>query len=164
MTFNLSKLAPTPGSRKKRKTVGRGEGSGHGKTSCRGGKGQTARSGGGIRAGFEGGQMPIYRRISKLGFKSRKRAYGINEFLVVNLSTLNGFKDGAEVSSESLAAMGYVRTEGTRGGVKILGRGDLSVKNLKVKVNAISESAKRAIEAKGGSIELVARAKTVAAS
>ena len=161
MTINLSELAPSPGSRKKRKVVGRGRASGHGKTSCHGGKGQTARSGGSIRPGFEGGQMPIYRRISKLGFKSRKRAYGINQFLVVNLSTLNGFKDGSEVSSESLATMGYVRTEGTRGGVKVLGRGDLSVKNLKVKVHAISESAKKAIEAKGGSVELVARSKTV---
>jgi large subunit ribosomal protein L15 len=153
--MKLSELAPAAGSRKRRKVVGRGESSGHGKTCCRGGKGQTARSGGTITPGFEGGQMPLYRRMSKVGFTSRKSVFGVNRFIVVNLAELNSFKDGEEVTIESLATRGFKLGTRDLGGIKILGSGELSRKNLTVKVNAISAGAKEKIEALGGTVQLV---------
>ena len=104
--MELSKLSPGKGARKMRKRVGRGESSGHGKTSCHGGKGQTARSGGKIRPGFEGGQMPLYRRVPKIGFRSRKKVLGVNCYNLVNLSVLDLFEDGAVVD----AAVGFTVT------------------------------------------------------
>ncbi len=152
--MELSKLSVPKGSRKKRKTVGRGEGSGHGKTSCRGGKGQTARSGGKIRAGFEGGQMPLYRRIPKLGFISREQVAGRNQYMTIDLSVLERFENGATVDAVSLAAIGYSPRAKEKAGIKILGSGKLT-KKLKVCVCALTESARSQIESCGGSVELV---------
>lgn len=151
--MDLSTLKPAKGSRKRRKVVGRGEASGHGKTSCRGGKGQTARSGGKIRAGFEGGQMPLYRRIPKLGFISRQQVFGDNRYFVVDLDVLEKFDNGATVDVESLHAIGFRARSRERAGVKVLGSGKLT-KKLIVKVAAVSESARKAIESAGGTVEV----------
>lgn len=153
--MKLSNLMPSVGSRKERKRVGRGESSGLGKTSGRGGKGQTARSGGTIRPGFEGGQMPLYRRVPKFGFRSRQKTLGTNQFNPVNLHVLDGFEDGAVVDAEALRARGYGRTGSRRAGYKVLGTGELS-KRLTVRVQAVSESARAKIEAAGGTVEIIA--------
>lgn len=152
--MKLSEMKPPRGARKKRKVLGRGESSGLGKTSGRGGKGQTARSGGKIRAGFEGGQMPLYRRIPKLGFISRQQTLGLNRYFVVNLSVLEQFDNGATVDAESLRQLGYKARSKERAGVKILGNGTLS-KKLTVRVDKISDSAKKKIEDLGGKVEIV---------
>jgi large subunit ribosomal protein L15 len=152
--MKLSEMSVPSGSRKKRKLVGRGEGSGHGKTSCRGGKGQTARAGGKIRAGFEGGQMPLYRRIPKLGFISRSHVIGSNKFLEINLSILEKFDNGAVVDAETLKGIGYRPRSKEKAGIKILGAGSLS-KRVTVRVEAITEAAKAKIEALGGSVEII---------
>jgi large subunit ribosomal protein L15 len=154
--MNLSQLSVPKGARKKRKTVGRGEGSGHGKTSCKGGKGQTARSGGKIRAGFEGGQMPLYRRIPKLGFVSGVKVSGSNQYMTVGLSILERFENGSTVDAETLSAKGYKAKAKERAGVKVLGSGKLS-KKLTVKVSAITETARQQIEACGGKVEIVGK-------
>ena len=127
---------------------GRGHGSGNGKTAGKGHKGQKARSGGGVRPGFEGGQMPLYRRIPKRGFKCRNS----KEIVGINLSALERFEDGAEVSVEALIEAGIVKNP--RDGVKILGNGELT-KKLNVKANAFSASAKEKIEALGGKAEVI---------
>ena len=155
MAIKLSELAPVPGSRKKRKVVGRGEGSGHGKTCGRGGKGQTARSGGHIEPGFEGGQMPLYRRVPKVGFVSRKRAYGKNIFEVINLSDLERFDAGTTVDVEALRSSGHKVKHSRTAGVKLLAEGNLT-KKLTVKVQAASAAAKAKVEACGGTVEIVA--------
>lgn len=153
--LSLSTLHPAYGSRKKRLRVGRGEGSGVGKTSGRGGKGQTARNGGGVRPGFEGGQIPLYRRVSKYGFRSQSKVLGNNKFDVVNLSTLEKhFDNGATVGPEELFKLGFGRTNRNLAGYKILAAGDIS-KKLTIKVHAISASAKAKIEAAGGKVELI---------
>lgn len=152
--MNLSQLSVPKGARKKRKTLGRGEGSGHGKTCCKGGKGQTARSGGKIRAGFEGGQMPLYRRIPKLGFISREQVAGRNQYMTVDLSILERFDTGATVDAAALAAIGYAPRAKEKAGIKILGSGKLT-KKLKVAVNALTETARAQIESCGGTVELV---------
>ena len=152
--MELSKLGPRKGAKKKRTRYGLGEGSGHGKTAGRGGKGQTARTGGGTRAGFEGGQMPLYRRLPKFGFTSIARIKGQNVYSVINLSDLERFDNGATVDEAALRTLGIVRGKGRTAGVKVLGKGELT-KKLTVKVNAISESAKAKIEASGGSVELI---------
>jgi large subunit ribosomal protein L15 len=152
--MDLSKLSPGKGARRVSRRVGRGEGSGRGKTSGRGGKGQTARTGGKVRPGFEGGQMPLYRRIPKLGFRSRQKTLGLNSYNIVNLELLERFEDGAVVTAESLAALGCEFKSKNKAGVKVLGRGELT-KKLSVKVQAISEAAKSKIEARGGSVEIV---------
>ncbi len=152
--MELSNLGPNKGAKKKKKRLGRGESSGLGKTSGRGGKGQTARSGSGIPARFEGGQMPLYRRVPKLGFKSRKQNLGLNEFNIVNLDTLEKFDNGATVDGDSLFGKGLKISAKKKAGIKVLGRGTLT-KKLTVKVHAISESAKTKIESLGGSVELV---------
>lgn len=162
MELKLSELRPARGSRKARKRVGRGESSGHGKTSSRGGKGQTARSGGGVRPGFEGGQMPLYRRLPKYGFRSRQKTLGENQYHVVNLSKLNSFDNGATVSAEMILALGYGNHNRNKAGVKVLGTGELT-KKLNLKVHAISEAAKAQVEAKGGSVELIKAQSTPAA-
>lgn len=152
--MKLHRLAPPKGAKKRAKTVGRGESSGHGKTSCRGGKGQTARTGGTIRPGFEGGQMPLYRRLPKFGFTSAKRVMGKNIYQVVSLGSLERFDEGATVDIDSLQRSGIVRKKDRMAGIKVLNSGSLS-KKLHLKVNAISESAKGKVEALGGSIEIV---------
>ncbi|GEL07449.1 50S ribosomal protein L15 [Salisediminibacterium halotolerans] len=146
--MQLHELQPAKGSRKKRNRVGRGIGTGNGKTAGRGTKGQNARSGGGVRPGFEGGQMPIIRRLPKRGFKNPNRA----EFAVVNLETLNRFEDGTEVTPELLVETGTVKN--AQNGIKILGNGSIERK-LTVKANKFSGSAKEAIEAAGGTAEEV---------
>lgn len=151
--MELSKLSVPKGARKRRKNLGRGEGSGHGKTCGKGGKGQTARSGGKIRAGFEGGQMPLYRRIPKLGFISREQTAGRNQYMTINLGVLERFESGATVDAVSLAAIGYAPRAKERAGIKVLGSGKLT-KKLKVCVTAITESARSQIESCGGSVEL----------
>lgn len=146
--MNLHELKPAEGSRKKRNRVGRGMASGNGKTSGRGHKGQKARSGGGVRPGFEGGQMPLFQRLPKRGFTNINR----KEYAVVNLETLNRFEDGAEITPELLLETGVVSNE--KSGIKILGNGSLE-KKLTVKAHKFSASAKEAIEAAGGSTEVV---------
>jgi large subunit ribosomal protein L15 len=145
----LSDLKPGPGSNRKRKRVGRGEGSGHGKTSCRGHKGQGSRAGGGTRPGFEGGQMPLQRRLPKRGFHNPFKT----EMAVVNLSQLEAFPSGSEVSPELLMERGLVRGKDRL--VKILADGSLS-KPLTIKAHGFSSKAKEKIEASGGKVEVIA--------
>ena len=147
--MNLHELSPAPGSNPKAYRKGRGHGSGNGKTAGRGHKGQWARSGGGVRAGFEGGQTPLAMRLPKLpGFKNPRRI----EFTAVNVSTLEvKFEDGAVVDGASLKAAGITKSEFEP--VKVLGDGELSRK-LTVKVDKVSASAKAKIEAAGGKVEL----------
>ena len=147
--MKLHELSPAEGSKKSVKRVGRGHGSGWGKTAGKGHRGQKARSGGGVRPGFEGGQMPLQRRLPKRGFNN----IFAKEIVTVNLSTLNSkFEDGADVTVETLVAAGVVKN--SFDGVKILGNGKLE-KKLNVKVTAYSESAKAAIEAAGGKAEVI---------
>ena len=154
-SLSLSTLKPTRGARHRKVRIGRGEGSGAGKTSGKGGKGQTARNGGGVSIGFEGGQMPLYRRVSKYGFRSSQKVWGVNKFDVINLTMLDRhFENGATVGPEELKKLGIGRTNRTQGGYKILGTGELT-KKLSLKVHAISESAKAKIESAGGSVELI---------
>ena len=152
--MDLSKLTRSDASRKTARRVGRGRSSGAGKTCGRGGKGQTARTGGTVRAGFEGGQMPLIRRIPKLGFRSRQRTLGLNIYHVIDLSILERFDAGSRVDEAALEKIGFGVSASQRAGVKVLGTGTLS-KKLTVVVNAISQSARAKIEAAGGSIELV---------
>lgn len=146
--MNLSTLRPNEGSKKSTFRVGRGHGSGNGKTAGKGHKGQKARSGGSIRPGFEGGQMPLYRRLPKRGFIN----INSKEIVGINVELLNRFEDGAEVTVEALSTAGILKNP--RDGVKILGKGELT-KKLNVKVNAFSETAKQKIEAVGGTAEEV---------
>ena len=146
--MKLHELKPAEGSKRARRRVGRGIGSGMGKQSTRGAKGQNARTGGGVRPGFEGGQMPLYRRLPKRGFTNRNS----KEIIAINVDVLNRFEDGAEVTVDSLLASGAISKIGD--GVKILGNGELT-KKLNVKVNAVSETAKSKIEAAGGTVEVI---------
>ncbi|ADI25199.1 50S ribosomal protein L15 [Geobacillus thermoleovorans CCB_US3_UF5] len=146
--MKLHELKPAPGSRKKAVRVGRGIGSGNGKTSGRGQKGQNARSGGGVRLGFEGGQTPLFRRLPKRGFTNINR----KEYAVVNLEKLNRFEDGTEVTPELLLETGVISK--LKSGVKILGKGQIE-KKLTVKAHKFSASAKEAIEAAGGKTEVI---------
>src|SRR3954470_13491657 len=145
--MRLHDLKPRPGAKHRRKRLGQGESSGHGKTSGRGGKGQTARSGSSIRIGFEGGQMPLIRRIPKRGFNNKRHA---TVYVPVNLSDLNRFDDGARVDEIALKSVGLAN--GKSHGVKILGTGEIS-KKLTVIASAFSASARKKIEAKGGVCE-----------
>jgi large subunit ribosomal protein L15 len=147
----LEDLRPAPGAKHRRKIVGRGPGSGRGKTATKGSKGQQARSGGGTKAGFEGGQMPLYRRLPKRGFLPHG---GKRVFAIVNLSDLEGFAAGSVVDPESLVQARLVR-RARRGNVKILGEGDVA-HALTVRAHAVSESARVKIEAKGGRVEVIA--------
>ncbi|WP_227938883.1 50S ribosomal protein L15 [Alkalihalobacillus deserti] len=146
--MKLHELKPAEGSRKERNRVGRGIGSGNGKTAGRGHKGQNSRSGGGVRPGFEGGQNPLYRRLPKRGFTNPTR----KEFTVVNLDTLNRFEAGTEVTPELLIETGTVKN--VKYGIKILGNGKLENK-LTVKAHKFSASAVEAIEAAGGKTEVI---------
>jgi len=147
MTLRLHNLKPRPGAKHRTKRLGIGESSGHGKTSGRGGKGQTARSGGTIRLGFEGGQMPLLRRIPKRGFNN---ASFRTVCAIVNVEQLNAFADGATVTPESLVEVGLIHKLGE--GVKILGNGELK-KKLTVKVQRVSASAREKITKAGGQCE-----------
>ncbi|MFC4355362.1 50S ribosomal protein L15 [Chryseomicrobium palamuruense] len=146
--MKLHELKPAEGSRKERNRVGRGTGSGNGKTSGKGHKGQNARSGGGVRPGFEGGQNPLFRRLPKRGFTNINR----KEYAVVNLDALNRFEEGTEVTPALLIETGVVSKE--RSGIKILGNGSLD-KKLSVQAHKFSASAKEAIENAGGSVEVI---------
>ena len=141
--MKLHELKPAEGSRKARNRVGRGIGSGNGKTAGRGHKGQNSRSGGGVRPGFEGGQNPLFRRLPKRGFTNINR----KEYAIVNLDTLNRFEEGTEVTPALLIETGVVSNE--KSGIKILGNGTLD-KKLTVKAHKFSASAKEAIENAGG--------------
>lgn len=146
--MKLHELKPAAGSRKQRKRVGRGIGSGWGKTSGRGHKGQKARSGGGVRPGFEGGQNPLIRRLPKRGFTNPNRV----EYAEVNVHKLNRFEANTEVTPEVLLETGVISS--LRDGVKILGNGELNVA-LTVKANKFSKSAVEKIEAAGGKTEVI---------
>lgn len=146
--MKLHELKPAEGSRKVRNRVGRGTSSGNGKTAGRGQKGQKARSGGGVRPGFEGGQTPLFRRLPKRGFTN----VNAKEYALVNLDQLNVFEDGTEVTPALLKEAGIVRN--FKSGVKVLGNGELT-KKLTVKAAKFSKSAEAAITAKGGSIEVI---------
>lgn len=146
--MKLYELSPAPGSTKERKRIGRGHGSGNGKTAGKGHKGQKARAGRGMRPGFEGGQMPLQRRIPKRGFVNIFR----KEYAIVNLSSLDAFKSGTVVDADKLIESGIIKN--TKDGVKILGNGDIK-KKLTVKATAFSESAKQKIEAAGGKAEVI---------
>lgn len=147
--MKLYELSPAEGSKKSAKRVGRGHASGWGKTAGKGHKGQKARSGGGVRPGFEGGQMPLQRRIPKRGFNN----IFAKKVVTVNLSELNRkFDDGAEVTIDALREAGIVKN--SFDAVKVLGNGKIE-KKLNVKVSAFSESAKAAIEAAGGKAEVI---------
>lgn len=146
--MKLHTLKPAEGSRKDKKRVGRGNGSGWGKTAAKGHKGQKARSGRGVLQGFEGGQTPLMRRIPKRGFNNVNR----KEYALVNLDGLNRFEDGAEVTPESLREAGLISNN--RYDVKILANGELERK-LTVKAHKFSQAAKEAIEAAGGTVEVI---------
>jgi len=147
--MKLNNITPTEGAFKERKRVGRGTGSGLGKTSGKGHKGQNARSGGGVRVGFEGGQLPLFRRLPKRGFSNANFKI---RYATINLSDLNNFEDGAVVSPELLKEMGLVKKQ--LDGIKVLGNGTLS-KKLTVKAHKFSEKAKEEIEKLGGNIEVI---------
>lgn len=147
--MELNNLRPSIGSTKNRKRIGRGTGSGHGKTATKGHKGQKARSGGSIKAGFEGGQMPLQRRLPKRGFTPLDRVI----YSLVNISQLDVFEAGSVVDAASLISVGLIKSN--RFAVKILGNGDIT-KSFKVSANKFSQSAKDKIIAAGGSIEEIA--------
>ncbi len=146
--MKLHDMKPAAGARKSRKRIGRGIGSGFGKTSGKGHKGQNARSGGGTRLGFEGGQTPLFQRLPKRGFTNINR----KDYAVVNLDKLNLFDEGTEVTPELLLELGVVSN--AKSGIKILGNGTLE-KKLTVKANKFSAAAKEAIEQAGGQTEVV---------
>ena len=146
--MKLNQLTATPGATKERKRIGRGYGSGNGKTAGKGHKGQKARAGHGQQPGFEGGQMPLQRRIPKRGFSN----IFAKEIVSVNVGTLNKFEDGAAVDAAALIQAGIVKK--SCDGVKILSNGELN-KKLTVKANAFSEAAKAKIEAAGGKAEVI---------
>ena len=149
--MRLHNLKPRPGSKHRRKRLGQGESSGRGKTAGRGGKGQTARTGSSIRIGFEGGQMPLMRRIPKRGFNN---AQFTTAYSPVNVGDLNQFENGARVDETALRSVGLAN--GPVLGIKLLATGELT-KKLTVVVSAISASARTKIEAKGGSVEIVVK-------
>ena len=146
--MKLNELSPASGSRKLKKRLGRGVGSGTGKTAGRGTKGQNSRSGGGVRPGFEGGQMPIHRRLPKRGFANIFK----KKIIEVNIRDLSRFESGSTVDEAALIRMGLVK--GKRDGIKLLGLGEINYP-LQIKINRVSENARKKIESAGGSIEVV---------
>ncbi|MEJ2473335.1 MAG: 50S ribosomal protein L15 [Desulfobacterales bacterium] len=145
--MRLNDLAPAPGARKSRKRIGRGVGSGWGKTAGRGSKGQNSRSGGGVRPGYEGGQMPIHRRLPKRGFTNIfKKTYA-----VINIRDLAKMESGSIVDEAVLVRAGLVK--GRRDGVKLLGQGEIDIP-LTVKIDLVSQSARQKIESAGGTVEV----------
>lgn len=146
--MRLNELSPVKGSKKSRKRVGRGPGSGHGKTSCKGHKGQKARSGASIRPGFEGGQMPLQRRLPKRGFTNHFRKV----YDLINIKDLNRCEPNSVLDIDKLKEMGFYK--GAKDGIKLLGNGELS-HPVEVKVNKVSREAKKKVEAAGGKVELI---------
>jgi large subunit ribosomal protein L15 len=146
--MKLHEMKPVEGARKSRNRVGRGMSSGNGKTSARGHNGQNSRSGGGVGPTFEGGQLPLFRRIPKRGFTNINR----KEYAVLNLNDLNRFEDGTEVTPEMLKENGIVKN--AKSGIKVLGNGTLE-KKLTIKAHKFSGSAAKAIEEQGGSYEVI---------
>ncbi len=146
--MKLHELKPNPGSSKNRKRLGRGTATGQGKTAGRGMNGQKSRSGGGVRPGFEGGQMPLYRRLPKRGFTN---IFG-TQFAEINVEVLNKFEDGAEITPELLKSEGIIKKQ--LDGIKVLGNGELA-KKLTVKAHKFSKSAVEKIEAAGGKAEVI---------
>lgn len=144
----LNELKPNPGARHSKKRVGRGQASGQGKTAGRGSKGQNSRSGGGVRPGFEGGQLPLFMRIPKRGFNNINR----KEYAIVNLDDLNAFDNGTVVTPELLVEKNIVKK--TYAGIKILGQGSLE-KKLTVKANKFSSAAEESITKAGGTVEVI---------
>ena len=147
--MKLHELQPAAGSKKARTRVGRGLGSGLGKTSGRGQKGQNSRSGGGVRSGFEGGQMPLYRRLPKRGFNN----VFAKQYAEVNVEQLNRFEDGVTVDPVALIEAGILKN--VRDGIRILGNGTLETKNLTVIANGFTKSAEEKITAAGGKVEVI---------
>ncbi|MFQ9686898.1 MAG: 50S ribosomal protein L15 [Veillonella parvula] len=147
--MKLHELQPAAGSKKARTRVGRGLGSGLGKTSGRGQKGQNSRSGGGVRSGFEGGQMPLYRRLPKRGFNN----VFAKQYAEVNVEQLNRFEDGATVDPVALIEAGILKN--VRDGIRILGNGTLETKNLTVIANGFTKAAEEKITAAGGKVEVI---------
>lgn len=145
--MRLHELTPDKGAKKSRKRLGRGVASGQGKTAGRGTKGFNSRSGGGVRPGYEGGQMPIQRRLPKRGFRNLFK----KDFSIINIRDLNRFEAGARVDGEAMRAAGIVKN--LKKPVKLLGQGELNVA-IDVKVSAVSNSARQKIEAAGGSVEV----------
>jgi len=146
--MRIHDLSPAEGSRKKRKRVGRGPGSGHGKTACRGHKGQNSRSGGGVRPGFEGGQMPIHRRLPKRGFTNVFK----KEYLLVNLGDLAGFEESKIIDREVLESAGLIKKK--TAGIKLLGGGEIH-SPVVIRVDKVSRSAREKIESAGGKVEII---------
>lgn len=146
--MKLNELSPASGSHKNKKRLGRGVGSGKGKTAGRGTKGHKSRSGGGVRPGFEGGQMPIHRRLPKRGFANIFR----KKIIEINIRDLSRFESGSTVDEAALIRMGLVK--GKRDGIKLLGLGEINYP-LQIKINRVSENARKKIESAGGSIEVV---------
>ncbi|MBQ3553866.1 MAG: 50S ribosomal protein L15 [Clostridia bacterium] len=147
--MKLNELRPAEGSKKDAFRVGRGHGSGNGKTAGKGHKGQKARSGGGVRPGFEGGQMPLYRRLPKRGFTN----IFAKVYTEINVSDLNRFENGAEVTAEALKAAGIIKK--VNDGIVVLGRGELTAQNLTVKAARFSKTAEEKIAGAGGKAEVI---------
>lgn len=147
--MKIAELRPAEGSRKRKKRVGRGPGSGHGKTACRGHKGQKSRSGGGVSPGFEGGQMPLHRRLPKRGFKNEpfKKVYAI-----INLKGLDKVKDVDVITPDILMERGIIKN--LKDGLKVLGDGEID-RPITIKAHAFSETARKKIEQAGGKIEVI---------
>ena len=146
--MKLNELSPADGSKKSRQRLGRGVGSGWGKTAGRGSKGQGARSGGGVRPGYEGGQMPIHRRLPKRGFTNIFK----KNFAILNIRDLARFESGSTVDEVELVKCGLIK--GTYDGIKLLGQGEIDYP-LQIKVHAVSESARKKISSAGGTVEVV---------
>ena len=147
--MKLYELAPNEGARTEGKRKGRGHGTGNGKTAGRGHKGQNARSGGGVRPGFEGGQMPLYRRLPKRGFAN----IFSKEYVEINVSDLNRFEKGTIITPELLKKAGVISK--IRDGIKVLGRGEIEVKDLTVRASKFSQTASDKIAAAGGKAEVI---------
>ncbi len=146
--MKLHELSPASGSRKARKRLGRGVASGQGKTAGRGTKGQGSRSGGGVRPGYEGGQMPIHRRLPKRGFTNIFK----KQFAIINVKDLNRFADGSQIDEVALVKQGLVK--GRYDGIKLLGQGEID-RPVQIKVHAVSKSAQAKITAAGGTVEVI---------
>ena len=146
--MKIHELSPAKNSKRERKRVARGPGSGHGKTACRGHKGQKSRSGGGTRPGFEGGQMPLHRRLPKRGFTNRFR----KEYSIINVKDLSSFEANSSIDENALLDAGLVGT--LKDGIKLLGVGEIS-HPVSIKVHKTSKSAREKVEAAGGKIEMI---------
>ncbi|MCP4749150.1 MAG: 50S ribosomal protein L15 [Desulfobacteraceae bacterium] len=146
--MKLHELKPAKGSTKNRKRLGRGVGSGWGKTAGRGNKGHNARSGGGVRPGFEGGQMPLHRRLPKRGFTNKFK----KEVAILNICDLERFESGSTIDEATLVRNGLIK--GRRDSIKLLGKGEISIP-LTIKLNAVSNSAEEKIKAAGGTVEVI---------